>query len=98
MMRTIPGYSARGHFSAFCNELSYGSGVFVIDFERFVGAETAHFAPEHGPAARPSFFVVTSFATRSAAWFSSCHMFNYLALGTLVEKLSYLVQAPIALT
>jgi hypothetical protein len=78
MARTIAGDSAWCHFPSFCNELPYGSDVFVIDLERFVGAKTADFAPEHGPAARPAFVFLTSFPTRSPAWLSFDHTFNYL--------------------
>ena len=74
------------HLAALGNELREGLNVFVIDSERLVGAETTHFAPEHGPATLGSPIVVAPFPIRSRAYFSLCHRNNTTSFSKLCRS------------
>jgi hypothetical protein len=80
MPRAVAGDPARRHLAPLGDELRNRSEIFVVDPQRLVSAEAAHFAPEHRPAARCTFLVIRSFPTGSRAAFHLCHKLSDLFL------------------
>src|SRR5206468_11040720 len=76
----VAGDPARRHFAPLGDELRYRPQILVIDPQRLVGAESAHLAPEHRPAARRTFLVIRPLPTWSWASFHLCHKLSYLFL------------------
>jgi hypothetical protein len=73
MACAVAGDPARRHFAPFGNKLRNYPEILVIDPQRLVGAESAHLAPEHRPAARRTFLVIRPLPTWSWPSVHLCH-------------------------